>query len=134
MPRRSCGSVADCPMDEQPVQGDNKAMNSQTTNPNAAHPVSARSSAISVDRVPIYKAAKAVHRSPAFVMEFVNSGLLRAWRTGGSATRPWLTVNLSELLAVIDRETLYVPPALKYRRQPKPRPTRAELHPLAAAI
>lgn len=32
--------------------------------------------------------------------------------------RPWLAVDLSELLAVIDRETVYIPPAMFWRRAP----------------
>jgi hypothetical protein len=86
------------------------------------------------DRIAVFKAARVVHRSPAFVMSFINSGLLKAYRRGGPVNRPWLAVDLSELLAVIDRETLYVPPAMVGRRAPRPRPTRRELHPLAAAI
>jgi hypothetical protein len=82
----------------------------------------------------VYQAAKAVHRSPAYVMAFINAGLLRAYRRGGPVDRPWLAVNLSELLAVIDRETLYVPPAMVGRRAPKPRLKKSELHPLAAVM
>lgn len=86
------------------------------------------------DRVAVHKAARVVHRSPAFVMSFINSGLLKAYRLGGPVNRPWLAVNLSELLAVIDRETLYVPPALVGRRLPRPRVDKTALHPLAAAL
>jgi hypothetical protein len=86
------------------------------------------------DRMTVYKAARAVHRSPAFVKSFIDAGLLRASRKGGPVKRPWLAVNLSELLAVIDRETLYVPPAMIGRRAPRPRVNKLELHPLAAAI
>ena len=86
------------------------------------------------DRVAVYKAARAVHRSPAFVMQFINDGLLKAYRRGGTAKHPWLAVDLSELLAVIDRETLYVPPAMVGRHSPKPRVNKTALHPLAAAI
>lgn len=90
--------------------------------------------AIASDRLAIYKAAKAIHRSPAYVMDLVNAGLLKAYRRGGPVDRPWLAVDLSELLAVIDRETLYVPPALEGRRLPRPRVDKNALHPLAAAI
>ena len=90
--------------------------------------------AIASDRMAIYKAAKAIHRSPAFVMDLVNAGLLKAYRRGGPVDRPWLAVDLSELLAVVNRETLYVPPALEGRRAPRPRVDRNALHPLAAAI
>jgi hypothetical protein len=82
----------------------------------------------------VYKAARAIHRSPAFVKSFIDTGLLKAYRKGGPVKRPWLAVNLSELLAVIDRETLYVPPAMIGRRAPKPRVDKSQLHPLAAAI
>jgi hypothetical protein len=82
----------------------------------------------------VYQAAAAIHRSPAFVMDLVNSGLLRAFRIGGPVNRPWLAVNLSELLAVVDRETLYVPPAMVGRRMPRPRVNKSALHPLAAAL
>jgi hypothetical protein len=90
--------------------------------------------AVLADRVAIYKAARAVHRSPAFVLSLVNSGLLKAYRRGGPVKRPWLAVDLSELLAVIDRETLYVPPAMIGRRALKPRISKADLHPMAAAM
>lgn len=86
------------------------------------------------DRMAVFRAAKAIHRTPAFVMDFINHGLLRAFRIGGTLDRPRLAVNLSELLAVIDRETLYVPPAMVGRWMPRPRVNKAELHPLAAAI
>ena len=82
----------------------------------------------------VYKAAAAIHRSPAFVMNLVNIGLLRAYRKGGPVNRPWLAVNLSELLAVVDRETLYVPPALVGRKMPRPRVDRTALHPVAAMM
>lgn len=85
------------------------------------------------DRMAIYKAAKAIHKSPAYVMEFVNRGLVKAYRLGGSPERPRLAVDLSELLAVIDRETLYVPPAM-LGRKPIRRLERSPLHRLAAAI
>jgi len=84
--------------------------------------------------MPVHKAAKAVHRSPAFVRSFIDSGLVKAYRKGGPVNRPWLAVDLSELLAVIDRETLYVPPAMVGRRAPKRRVSKSELHPLAAAL
>lgn len=90
--------------------------------------------AIIEDRMAVFKAARAVHRSPAFVMKFINDGLLKAYRRGGPANRPWLAVDLSDLLAVIDRETLYVPPAMIGRRPPKARINKTALHPLAAAI
>ena len=86
------------------------------------------------DRMAVYKAAAAIHRSPAFVMDFINHGLLRAFRIGGTLDRPRLAVDLSELLAIIDRETLYVPPAMVGRRMPRPRLEKRALHPLAAAI
>jgi len=86
------------------------------------------------DRMAVYKAARAIHRSPAFVTDFINHGLLRAFRIGGTLDRPRLAVNLSELLAVIDRETVYVPPAMVGRRMPRPRVDKTALHPLAAAI
>lgn len=82
----------------------------------------------------VSKAARAVHRSPAFVMEFIQAGLVKAYRTGGPVNRPWLAVDLSELLTVIDRETLYVPLALVGRKRPPPRVDRSKLHPLAAAM
>jgi len=82
----------------------------------------------------VFKAARMVHRSPAFVMSFINAGLLKAYRRGGPVNRPWLAVDLSELLAVIDGETLYVPPAMVGRKAPKPRVNPQALHPLAAAI
>ena len=87
-----------------------------------------------LDRMAVYKAAKTIHRSPAFIMDLVNHGLLRAFRIGGTVDHPRLAVNLSELLAVMDRETLYVPPAMAGRRMPRPRVDRSALHPLVAAI
>ena len=86
------------------------------------------------DRMAVYKAAAAIHRSPAFVMSFINSGLLKAYRCGGPVNRPWLAVNLSELLAVVDRETLYVPSAMLGRRMPRPRVNKAALHPISLAM
>jgi hypothetical protein len=85
-------------------------------------------------RLAVYKAAKAVRHSPAFVMKFINEGLLKAYRRGGPVNKPWLEVDLSELLAVIDQETLYVPPAMVGRKMPAPRVKKHELHPLAAAL
>lgn len=82
----------------------------------------------------VYKAARAIHRSPAFVKEYIDAGLVKAYRRGGRHDRPRLAVDLSELLAVIDQETLYVPPAAKVRRESRRRVKVAELHPLAAAI
>jgi hypothetical protein len=89
---------------------------------------------VAMDRMAVYKAAAAIHRSPAFVMDLINHGLLRAFRTGGPVNRPWLAVSLSELLAMVDRETLYVPPAMVGRGMPRPRVEKTALHPLAAAI
>lgn len=86
------------------------------------------------NRLAVYKAAAAVHRSPAFVMDLINRGLLKAYRRGGPINKPWLTVDLTELLAVMDQETLYVPPAAS---TPRPRRLKAEtekLHPLAAML
>lgn len=86
------------------------------------------------NRIAIYKAAATVRRSPAFVMDLVNRGLVKAYRRGGPINRPWLAVDVSELLAVIDRETLYVPPAMMGRRVPAIRQKKSGLHPLAMAI
>ena len=86
------------------------------------------------DRLSVLRAARTIHKSPAYVMDFVNRGLLKAYKTGGSVERPRLAVDLSDLLAVIDQETLYVPPALVGRRLPRPRQIGKLLHPLAAAF
>jgi hypothetical protein len=102
--------------------------------PNQSSPSDRLGTAAVRDRMAVYQAAKAVHRSPAYVLAFINAGLLKAYRRGGPVDRPWLAVNLSELLAAIDRETLYVPPTLVGRRAPKPRAKLADLHPLAAAL
>jgi len=86
------------------------------------------------NRIAIYKAAAAIHRSPAYINSMINEGLIKAYRIGGSVNKPWLVVDLSELLAVMDRETLYVPPAQIGRRAPRPRINRAALHPFAASL
>lgn len=85
-------------------------------------------------RMAITKAAAAIHRSPGYVMDMVNAGLVKAYRIGGSLNRPWLAVDLSELLAAIDRESLYVPPPLKMRRPMRRRIEYEKLDTFAASI
>lgn len=87
------------------------------------------------NRIAITKAAAAIHRSPAFIMTMINEGTIKAYRIGGSAKKPWLVVDLFELLEAMDRETVYVPPVqIRRRTMMRARPIGKPLHPAAASI
>lgn len=86
------------------------------------------------DRMTLSDAAKAVGKRPAFVRDLIDRNKCRAWEDGGKI-RKRLLVNLDELKAAIDRETIYVPPRLKPGEKPprrgrRPTPSSSSIDPL----
>jgi excisionase family DNA binding protein len=64
-------------------------------------------------RISVRAAGKLVGVSRSRVREWIEQGKLAAYRTGGSDDAPHLEVDVKQLHAVADRETLYLPKAMQ---------------------
>lgn len=84
------------------------------------------------DKTPIRQAAKAVHKSRAYVRKLIDTGDVAAYRTGGTDEAPWLSVDLDELRRVVDRLSIYVPPIAPPQRRKLARS--GQLHPAVAGM
>ena len=83
------------------------------------------------NRLSLGKAAKAIGKSRSYVRALIESGKLTAYKVGGSEDRPWLEVYQDELRTVHDAECIYVPKALRKKRQARRVYKSYELDPLA---
>lgn len=83
--------------------------------------------------IPIREAAKAVHKSRAFVRQLVDAEEVPAIVAGGSPKAPWLTVRIADVQAAIMRTQAYQPKTAKHHRRWHPR-MKNGLHPAAAAM
>jgi hypothetical protein len=86
--------------------------------------------------IPIRKAAKLVGiECRRLRRDYIDSGLVRAFRMGGNSAQPRLRVYLHELQKAIEENQLYIPPNMDRRNMEKvKRAKTSELHPSLVAV
>lgn len=86
--------------------------------------------------IPIRQAAREAHKSRRYVRDLIERGEITAFKSGGRDDAPRLRVKLSELLAAIERDSIYVPPALRQpgMRQGRSAKRTGTLHPAALGM
>lgn len=75
-------------------------------------------------------AAKAVHRSRGYIRSLIDERKVRVFKIGGTDKRPWLAVYLDELIAAIEKDSVWVPPPAETRRKHS---SSSDLHPLVSS-